>query len=139
LVVTAFAIAMAWVKAAVVFYLRRMVDRIEPYQANPLPMAGDIGGAELVRELATLVMLATVGWLAALPDRVRLDGRPGGGTGVAVPFAAVTIRFLQEGMESLEDVAPNRFSMASMSSCQQSGSALIIRRCFFGGIPHVPQ
>ena len=29
-----FAVAMAWVEAAVVFYLRMMVDRIEPYQSN---------------------------------------------------------------------------------------------------------
>ena len=71
LVVTGFAVAMAWVEAAVVFYLRRLVDRIEPYQANPLPIAGDIGGAELVREAATLVMLLTVGWLAGRTGRSR--------------------------------------------------------------------
>jgi hypothetical protein len=71
LVVGAFATAMAWVESAVVFYLRRLVDRIEPYQPNPLPIAGDIGGAELVREAATLVMLATVGWLAGRTSRAR--------------------------------------------------------------------
>ncbi|MBI5766179.1 MAG: hypothetical protein HZA93_00170 [Verrucomicrobia bacterium] len=70
-VVAAFAIAMAWVESAVVFYLRRLVDRIEPYQPNPLPVAGDIGGAELVRELATMVMLGTVGWLAGRSGRAR--------------------------------------------------------------------
>ncbi len=62
---------MAWVEAAGVFYLRRLVDRIEPYQPNPLPVAGDIGGAELVREAATLVMLFTVGWLAGRTGRSR--------------------------------------------------------------------
>ena len=37
-IVMAFAIAMAWVEAASVFYIRALVDRIEPYQANPLPI-----------------------------------------------------------------------------------------------------
>lgn len=60
LVVTAFALAMAWVESAVVFYLRTMIDRIEPYQPNPLPIVGGLVGAELVREAATIVMLA--GW-----------------------------------------------------------------------------
>lgn len=69
--VLAYAAAMAWVESAVVFYLRRMVDRIEPYQANPLPVAGDIGAAELVRELATVVMLFAVGWLAGRLPRAR--------------------------------------------------------------------
>ena len=71
LVVAAFAIAMAWVESAVVFYLRRMVDRIEPYQPNPLPIAGDIGWAEMVREAATMVMLLTVAWLAGRTGRAR--------------------------------------------------------------------
>ena len=31
-VVVLFAEAMAWVESAVVFYLRTMIDRIEPYQ-----------------------------------------------------------------------------------------------------------
>jgi hypothetical protein len=39
-IVMAFAIAMAWVEAASVFYIRALVDRIEPYQTNPLPMNG---------------------------------------------------------------------------------------------------
>ena len=37
-IVMAFAIAMAWVEAASVFYIRALVDRIEPYQADPLPL-----------------------------------------------------------------------------------------------------
>ena len=41
-----------------------MVDRVEPYQPNPLPMHGVLGQVELVREAATLVMLATLGMLA---------------------------------------------------------------------------
>jgi len=65
IVVVAFAIAMAWFEAATVYYLRLLVDRVEPYQANPLPMAGIPGQVELVREAATLVMLAAVGMLAS--------------------------------------------------------------------------
>src|SRR4051812_37691842 len=34
-IVVAFAIAMAWVEAASVFYIRAIVNRIEPYQADP--------------------------------------------------------------------------------------------------------
>jgi hypothetical protein len=71
-VVVVYALAMAWVEAAVVLYLRTLVDRLEPYQPNPLPMGGGLGWAELIRELATLIMLATVGWLAGRTWRSRL-------------------------------------------------------------------
>lgn len=64
-IVVAFAIAMAWLESATVYYLRTMFDRIEPYQANPLPISGVLGPVELVREVATLVMLLTLGMLAA--------------------------------------------------------------------------
>jgi hypothetical protein len=67
-----FATAMAWVEAAVVYDLRTLVNRLEPYQANPLPEMGGLGDAEVVRELATLVMLAAVGWLAGHTWRSRL-------------------------------------------------------------------
>ena len=66
-----FAIAMAWVEAAAVFYLRMLVDRVEPYQPNPLPDVGRWGQAELVREVATLLMLAAVGALAGRTGRSR--------------------------------------------------------------------
>jgi hypothetical protein len=72
LTVVIFAMAMAWVEAAVVYDLRTMVDRIEPYQAEPLPLIGGLGPAELVREMATLVMLLTVGILAGRNWRSRL-------------------------------------------------------------------
>ena len=36
-VVVSFAMAMAWVESAVVFYLRTLVGRIDPYQPKPLP------------------------------------------------------------------------------------------------------
>ncbi len=63
---------MAWVESAVVLYLRTMVDRLDPYQPDPLPAFGGLAGAELVREFATLVMLATVGWLAGRTWRSRV-------------------------------------------------------------------
>ena len=72
LIVATFAIAMAWVEAAVVYDLRLLVDRLEPYQPNPLPISGALGNIELVREAATLVMLAAVGALAGATLRTRL-------------------------------------------------------------------
>jgi len=70
-VVALYAVAMAWVEAAVVYYLRTLVDRINPYQPNPLPIATGLGEAELIREFATMVMLFTVGWLAGGTWRTR--------------------------------------------------------------------
>ena len=64
LVVVLFAVAMAWVEAASVYYIRIVVDRIVPYQPNPLPVDGVLGAVELVREASTLVMLLAVGILA---------------------------------------------------------------------------
>ena len=72
LIVATFAVAMAWVEAAVVYDLRLLVDRLEPYQPNPLPISGALGNIELAREAATLVMLATVGALAGATLRTRL-------------------------------------------------------------------
>jgi hypothetical protein len=72
LTVAVFATAMAWVESAVVFYLRTMIDRIEPYQTDPLPIIGGLGPVEMMRELATMVMLLTVGMLAGKTWRARL-------------------------------------------------------------------
>lgn len=72
LTVTVFAIAMAWVESAVVFYLRTMIGRIDPHQTNPLPVMANLGTVELVREAATLLMLLTVGMLAGKSWRNRL-------------------------------------------------------------------
>ena len=69
--ITVFAIAMAWVEAAVVFYLRTMIHRMEPYQPNPLPVFANLGKTELVREAATLVMLLTVGIMSGSTWRKR--------------------------------------------------------------------
>jgi hypothetical protein len=69
--VVLFASAMAWVESAAVFYLRTYVDRIEPYRLEPLPLIGVFGPVELLRELATMVMLFTVGVLAGRTWRAR--------------------------------------------------------------------
>ena len=63
-VVVAFAAAMAWVESACVYYLRLPVDRVQPYQPDPLPIVGALGNVELLREAATLMMLLTTGMLA---------------------------------------------------------------------------
>lgn len=70
-IVVVFAVAMAWMEAATVFYIRALVGRIEPYQKDPLPLFGALGNVELVREAATLVMLVAVGWLAGRTWRQR--------------------------------------------------------------------
>ena len=72
LIVVLFAVAMAWLESATVYYLRVLVDRLDPYQANPLPISGDLGWVELVREASTLVMLAAVGLLAGRTWQTRL-------------------------------------------------------------------
>jgi len=64
LIVFLFAVAMAWVESAVVVDLRTLVNRLEPYQANPLPFVPKLEEIELIRQFATLIMLFTVGWLA---------------------------------------------------------------------------
>jgi len=70
--IVTFAAAMAWVESAVVVYLRTMIDRIVPYQPEPLPLVTGLGHIELGREAATLVMLVTVGWLAGKTRRDKL-------------------------------------------------------------------
>jgi hypothetical protein len=73
-IVVSFALAMAWLEAASVLYIRALVDRIVPYQPNPLPpaaMNGTLGSVEVCREAATLVMIATLGLLAGNTWRRR--------------------------------------------------------------------
>ena len=69
--VIVFAVAMAWVESASVFYIRALVGRVEPYQADPLPIRGALGNVELWREAATLVMLAMLGTLSGRTWRHR--------------------------------------------------------------------
>jgi hypothetical protein len=72
ILVVTFAAGMAWVEAACVYYLRVLVDRVEPYQPDPLPIRGILGEVELMREGATLLMLAMTGILAGRTRRARL-------------------------------------------------------------------
>ena len=72
LIVFIFATAMAWMESATVVYLRTLVGRIEPHQANPLPVSVGLGQTEIVREAATLIMLLTVGLLAGRTWRSRV-------------------------------------------------------------------
>lgn len=69
--VVVFAVAMALVEAAVVTYLRTFLDRIDPYQPAPLPVPAWLMRIELAREAATLLMLASVAWLAGRDWRTR--------------------------------------------------------------------
>ena len=71
LAVVLFAAAMAWMEAATVVYLRTLVGRLEPYQPEPLPIAGHLGAVEVAREAATLLMLGAAGWLAGRNARTR--------------------------------------------------------------------
>ena len=72
LIVVLYAAAMAWVESAVVFYLRTMINRIEPHQPDPFPIIGGFGWVELIREFATMVMLLAVGILAGRTWRARI-------------------------------------------------------------------
>ena len=72
LIVVLCATAMAWMESATVVYLRMLAGRIDPYQAEPLPIPVDLNQTELVREAATLVMLLAVGGLAGRTWRSRL-------------------------------------------------------------------
>ena len=71
LVVGLYAVSMAWVESAVVVYLRVMIGRVVPYQADPLPISVGLGWIEVGREVATMLMLGTVGWLAGKTLRGR--------------------------------------------------------------------
>jgi len=70
--VAIYAMAMAWVESACVYYLRVLVNRVEPYQLNPLPMDGVLGSIEIAREASTLLMLLAIGALAGRTWRTRL-------------------------------------------------------------------
>ena len=72
ILITIFALAMGYLESAVVFYLRTMINRLEPYQPNPLPNFGGLAAAELGREFATMVMLLTIGWIAGRTWRGRI-------------------------------------------------------------------
>ena len=101
-VVVAFAIGMAWVEAASVYYLRVTVDRVEPYQKNPLPISGVLGQVEIVREAATLVMLVALGMLAGRTRQAQL-GYTAVAFGVWDIFYYVFLRMIGDWPRSLLD------------------------------------
>jgi hypothetical protein len=70
--VVSFAAAMAWVESAVVLYMRMLIERLEGYRQGALPAGLGLGQTEVIREAATLIMLAAVGWLAGQNWRNRL-------------------------------------------------------------------
>jgi hypothetical protein len=74
MVVIGYAIAMAYLESAVVVYLQRALG-IDPRALYPVQqpaVAGTLAAIEAGREAATLVMLATVGWLAGRSGLERL-------------------------------------------------------------------
>lgn len=70
--ITIFAVAMAYVEAAVVLYLRVLVNQMDPYPPNPSAVPDWMIPTEIVREAATLTMLLAVGWMAGRTWRSRL-------------------------------------------------------------------
>ncbi len=70
--VVIYASAMALLEAAAVTYLRTLLDRIDPFQPNPLPAPAWLMQTEIAREVATLIMLGAIAWLAGRNWRVRL-------------------------------------------------------------------
>jgi hypothetical protein len=102
LLVVGFAIAMAWVESASVYYLRALVDRIYPYQANPLPIRGVLGPVELIREAATLLMLFVLGTLAGRTWLTRV-GYAAIAFGVWDVFYYVFLRIMSDWPKSVFD------------------------------------
>jgi hypothetical protein len=100
--VAVFAIAMAWVEAACVYYIRTAVGRIQPYQPDPLPIHGLLGPVELVREASTLVMLLTLGMLAGRAWPARL-GYSAVAFGVWDVFYYVFLRWMSGWPSALLD------------------------------------
>ena len=73
-VVLVYAVAMAFLESAVVVYLQRALG-IDPRALFPIrdpSITGDLAAIEIGREAATLLMLASVGWLAGRSGLERL-------------------------------------------------------------------
>ena len=62
---------MALLEAATVTYLRTLIGGVDPYQPPALPVPARLMRIEVVREVATLVMLGTAAWLAGRDRRAR--------------------------------------------------------------------
>ncbi len=70
--VSLYAVAMAWVEAAIVYYLRTIANQPDPYQPIAAEFPLTLVRTEMGREAATLLMLLAVGWLAGRSWRSRL-------------------------------------------------------------------
>ena len=70
--ISLYAIAMAYLEAAVVVYLRRLYG-ISDLMIHVPPFDAQLAVTELGRELATLVMLLAVGWVAGKNLKTRLS------------------------------------------------------------------
>lgn len=70
--VALYALAMAWVEAAVVSYLRIIANQPDPYLPSTVDFPMPLVRTEMGREAATLIMLLAVGWLAGRTWRSRL-------------------------------------------------------------------
>ena len=68
--VVAFGVAMGYLEAAVVVYLRSAIETGAVVPAHDPATFGTFEAIEIARELATLVMIGAVGWLAG---RTRLE------------------------------------------------------------------
>lgn len=66
LIVMLFAVGMAYVESAAVLYLRTIYGGVDPVgpRVSPFDPLPELLGVEIGREAATMLMLATVGWLA---------------------------------------------------------------------------
>jgi hypothetical protein len=62
--------AMGYLEAAVVVYLRSAIETGSVVPVHDLATLGTFEGIEIAREMATLVMIAAIGWLAG---RTRLE------------------------------------------------------------------
>lgn len=72
-VVVAFGVAMGYLEAAVVVYLRAALEIVPgAIPAHDPATFGTFEAIEIARELATLVMITTVGWLAGRSNLERL-------------------------------------------------------------------
>lgn len=69
--VSVFSIAMAYLEAAVVVYLRRVYGITDLILQIP-PFDAQIAAIEIGRELATLVMLLSIGWIAGKTFQSRV-------------------------------------------------------------------
>jgi hypothetical protein len=95
-----FALAFAYVEAAVVVYLRRIGGITDPLQGAPLDTY--IGTIEVGREAATLVMLLAAGWIAGSKFQSRI-GYAAIAFGVWDIFYYIWLRVLTGWPQSLLD------------------------------------